>query len=212
VSVPGDTLKDLVFAPADPAADAEHRHFALLLEAIQRRRELQLDYRKPRPGAALETRLVHPLHLAYLEHRWVLVAYDAVRRVPRNFLLARIRAAKFTSRIFEPPAKFDLQRYLGNSLGRFSGETDHEVRVVFDAEVAPYLRERPWHASQQIAERPDGGIEATFRLNHLNDIERRILACGAHAQVLAPAELRERLGRTAAAMAASYAPGATRKS
>lgn len=205
VSVPGDTLGALVFAPADPAADAEHRYFALLLEAIQRRRELQLEYRKPRRDAAVETRRVQPLHLAYLEHRWVLVAYDPMRAAPRNFLLTRILDAKFTTHLFEPPENFDLPRYLRDSFGRFSGSKTVHVRVLFDADVAPYLRERPWHASQTIVERDEGSIEASFEVNHLNDIERHILACGSHARVLAPPELRERVKRTAEAMTRLYA-------
>lgn len=205
VSVPGDTLQGLVFTPADAAAEAEHRYFAMLLEAIRRRRELQLEYQKPRNASASETRTVHPLHLAYLEHRWVLVAHDAVRDGPRNFLLARIRGAKFTSRLFEPPQGFDLQRYLNDSFGRFSGRGKEVVRVIFDAEVAPYLRERPWHASQQLVERDDGGVEASFQVSHLNDIERRVLACGAHAKVVAPKELRDRVKHTAGSMTALYA-------
>jgi hypothetical protein len=51
VSLPADALKDLLFAPDDPAADAEHRHFPPLLEAIRRGRELRLVYQKPKPDA-----------------------------------------------------------------------------------------------------------------------------------------------------------------
>ncbi|MDO8538834.1 MAG: transcriptional regulator [Opitutaceae bacterium] len=205
VSLPVDALSDLLFAPDDPAADAEHRHFALLLEAILRRRELRIVYQKPKAGAAAETRTIHPLHLAYLEHRWMLVAHDPSRRGIRNFVLARIGDAQPTAARFERPANFDRERYLRGSLGRFVGDTDYEVRITVDAEVAPYLRERPWHPSQKITERPNGSIEVSLRLNHLNDIERRVLACGAHAEVLAPAELRERLRRAAAALHARYA-------
>jgi predicted DNA-binding transcriptional regulator YafY len=206
VSVPGETLQQVLFAPDDPSAEAEHRHFAVLLEAIHRRRELRLEYRKPKTNAATETRTVHPLHLAYLEHRWMLVAHDARRDAPRNFLLARIRDVAPTGSRFEPPSGFDLATYLRGSLGRFSGAGEHEVRIALDAVAAPYVRERPWHASQKIVERPDGGIELTLRLNNLIDIERRVLACGAHAEVLAPAELRETLRAAAASMLARYTP------
>jgi predicted DNA-binding transcriptional regulator YafY len=205
VSLPVDALKDLLFTSDDPTADAEHRHFATLLEAIHRRRELRLEYQKPKAHAAAEARTVHPLHLAYLEHRWMLVAHDVARNAPRNFLLARIRDAKATGPRFEPPAGFDAKIYLRGSLGRFTGETEHEVRIVLDAVAAPYVRERPWHPSQKITERPDGTIEATFRLNNLIDIERRLLACGAHAEVLAPPELRETIRAAAVAMCARYA-------
>jgi len=205
VSLPVDALQGLLFAVDDPAADAEHRHFATLLEAIHRRREVRITYRKPKANAAVETRTLHPLHLAYLEHRWMLVAHDVSRSAPRNFVLARIRDVQSTGGQFKPPATFDRETYLAGSLGRFVGDTVHDVRLTLDAEVAPYVRERAWHSSQKITERPDGSIEVSYRLNHLNDIERRILACGAHAEVLAPAELRERLRLTAAALHARYA-------
>lgn len=207
VSLPVDSLPGLLFAPEDPAGEAEHRYFALLLEAILRRRELRLAYRKPRAGAAAnaEPRLVRPLHLALLDHRWMLVAHDVARGAIRNFLLARIEAAEPTGARFAPPVDFDRDAYLRGSLGRFTGEKEHTVRIAFDATAAPYVRERPWHPTQRLVEREQGGVEATLRLNNLVDIERRVLACGPHAEVLAPAELREAIRAAAGAMAARYA-------
>lgn len=205
VSLPVDALKDLLFAQDDPAADAEHRHFALLLEAIHRRRELRITYQKPKANTDAETRTIHPLHLAYLDHRWMLIAHDVSRGARRNFVLARIRDGQPTGARFEPPANFDREKYLRGSLGRFTGDTEHDVRITIDAEAAPYLRERPWHPSQEITERPDGAIEVSFRLNHLHDIERRVLACGIHAEALAPPELRERIRNSATLLATRYA-------
>lgn len=204
VSLPVSDLEALLFAPEDPSAAAEHRHFATLLEAIHRRRELRLVYQKPRRGTPAEIRHVQPLHLACLEHRWMLVAFDVDRQAPRNFLLARIRDVETTGKLFTPPERFDLARYLAGSLGRFSSTNEYLVRVVFDAVAAPYLRERPWHPSQRLLERADGGVEAAFRLNHLVDVERRVLACGAHAEVLAPPELRTAIHTAAAAMLARH--------
>jgi predicted DNA-binding transcriptional regulator YafY len=134
----------------------------------------------------------------------MLVAHDRTRNALRNFLLARIQSAEPTGARFDPPSSFDAKQYFGGSLGRFAGETEYDVRVRLDATAAPYVRERPWHASQIVTECSGGEIEVTLRLNNLIDIERRILACGAHAEVLAPVELRERLRQAAIAMAARY--------
>ncbi len=204
VSLPVSEVNRLVFQPDDtPGADEELRYFATTLEAIRRQRVLRLRYRKP--GARSdETRSVHPLHLAHLDHRWVLVAHDPARAAPRNFLLQRIRHATATAAIFDPPAGFDLQAYLRGSLGRFTGDRDIEVRLVFSAALAPYLRERPWHSSQTLRDRPDGHVEATLRLNNLIDIQRRILACGRHVEVLAPAELRATIRAEAEALATRH--------
>ncbi len=204
VSLPVDALKDLLFAPNDPAADAEHRYFAALLEAIHRGREMRLVYQKPKANSAPETRIVQPLHLAYLDYRWMLVAHDLSRNARRNFLLARIQELRATGGGFTPPSRKELARSLEGALGRFVGEKEHEVRLLVDREIAPYFRERPWHSSQQILERADGSIAVSFRLNHLTDVERRILSCGGHIEVLAPSELRRRIRAAATAMLARY--------
>jgi proteasome accessory factor B len=206
VSLPVSAIDQLV-SPSDtgPAIDAEHRHFATALEAIRRHRVLRIVYQKPRAGSPPETRLIHPLHLACLDHRWVLIAHDPARRARRNFLLGRIREACATTATFAAPEDFDLKSYLRGSLGRFTGEGETEVRLAFDAALAPYLRERPWHASQTITDRPDGSIEATLRLNNLTDVRRHILACGRHVEILAPIDLRATIHAEAAALAARHA-------
>lgn len=205
ISVPVTEISQLVFHPETTGpGDREHRHFAMILESIRRRRVLRLVYQKPRPGSAPEKRLVHPLHLACLDHRWVLVAHDPARGSPRNFLLGRIRQAEATREIFAPPANFDLSAYLRGSVGRFTGDADIAVRLRFDATVAPYVRESPWHASQTLVERADGSVEIALRLNNLTDISRRILACGRHVEVLAPEELRAAIHDEALAMVARH--------
>ncbi|MFO1451177.1 MAG: transcriptional regulator [Opitutaceae bacterium] len=202
VSLPVSEISSLISpAPGDGSLDAEVRHFPTALEAIQRRRVLRIVYQKPKRTATPETRHVHPLHLACLDHRWVLIAHDPGRSALRNFLLGRIQAATATAASFEAPASFDVQAYLRGSLGRFTGHDDIPVRVLFDAELGPYLRERPWHPSQTLQERTDGRIEATYRLNHLTDLTRRLLACGSKVEALAPDQLRQTLYDEATALA-----------
>jgi len=205
VSLRADALHGVLSAPHDPATEAEHRHFALLFTACVSRREVRLDYQKLEPGSAPVARVVQPLLLACVPDGCLLVAHDAARRGLRNFDLARITAVVLTEETFVPPANFDRDRVLAGSLGRFIGEAAHEVRLRFDAGYAPYVRERPWHASQTLTERADGSVEATYRVSHLKEIEHRVLACGGRAEVIAPPELRTNLHAAAAALLARHA-------
>ncbi len=190
----------------DAALDApEHRHFTDLLEHILARRELVVLYQKP-SAARPERRMLRPLHLAYLDHRWMLIAEDTGRKAWRNFVLPRIHAMEPTARTFTPPPAEKIKKYLAGSLGRFTGDREFVVRLRFTATAAHYIKERPWHASQQITPLPDGGAEATFTLNNLIDIRRRVLAGGGHVEVLAPPELRAALAAEVAALARLYAP------
>lgn len=205
VSLPADSLRAALYEPdrSDPAADAEHRHFARLLDLIIARREVEILYQKP-TASRPERRRIRPLHLAYLDHRWMLVAEDPTRLAWRNFLLARIQIIGPAGERFAAPSREKIRAYLAGSLGRFTGEQLHDVRLHFAAPLASYLREKPWHASQVLHELPDGSVEATLRLNNLIDVQRRVLACGSQVEVLAPPELRARVAAEHRAAAARY--------
>lgn len=195
---------DSLLSSASTIRDEEVRHFLPLLEAIHERRVLQLAYKKP--GAARpEARLVHPLHLAELDGCWALVAHDPRRAGVRKFLLHRIHRSDATGGSFEPPAGFDVAAYLAGSLGRFTGERVHEISVALDAHAAFYARERPWHRSQQLTDRPDGSAVLTLRLNNLTDIHAAVLRWGEHAEVLAPAELRDQVRNSLRSACERYA-------
>ena len=205
VSVPADTISDLVSQPDEAgAADATRRWFALLLEAIHHRKTLQLAYRKPKTGAAAEERRVDPLHLAYLDHEWTLIAHDHLRSAPRKFLLTRIEALHHTGRGFLPPQNFEIHTYLAGGFGRYVGGPLQDVRLRFDAYAAPFIRERRWHPSQTIQDTSDGGIEVGLRVSHLLDVQRWVLSWGSHAEALAPVELRDAVTREITVMAACY--------
>ncbi|RRJ94726.1 WYL domain-containing protein [Opitutaceae bacterium TAV4] len=210
ISLDPAELNRLVYEPdsnpeIDAATDAEQRHLVCLLDAIHNHRELRITYKKPRARRPVP-RLIHPLHLAILEHRWLLVAHDMQRRALRNFLLSRIEKITTTGATFTPPPDFDAHAHLTGNMGLFTGERANAVRIQFDATAAPYIRERPWHASQTIRDltSPRGAIEVTLHLNNLIDVRRRILGWGRHARALSPAALVRSIKTEAAALAVNH--------
>jgi proteasome accessory factor B len=66
------------------------------------------------------------------------------------------------------------------------------------------VREREWHESQELHDRPDGGLDLTLQLGALAEIEAWVLSWGADAEVLQPPEFRARLRATAARLLARY--------
>lgn len=204
VSVPADLMRDCLFTPeSELGTEPGSRWFAPLLECILQRRVLKLRYRKP-SAAKPETRTVHPLHLACLDHRWMLIAHDEQKSGWRSFLLDRIHGLDPAEKHFTPPPRGAIRDHLKGSLGRFAGSKEVEVLLHFSAVAAPYVRERPWHFTQQCEERPDGSILVRLRLNNLVDVQRRILANGRHVEVLEPSELREEVAAEAALVSKKY--------
>lgn len=143
ISLPADTMRACLFTP-DISVGMENgsRWFATLLECILYRREIKLRYRKP-SSARPETRVIRPLHLACLDHRWMLIAHDAEKDAWRSFLLDRIHGLEPNGKHFMPPNREAIRDQLKGCLGRFTGEKEIDVRLGFTAIAAPYVRERP---------------------------------------------------------------------
>ena len=159
-----------------------------LAKAVQKRRQLQITYRKP-AARQPEERVIDPLHLANVNGDWYLFAYDHLRKDVRTFVPARIQSAEPTGKTFTPPAKFALEKQLRDSFGIHSRDGDYEVVLRFTELVADYIREKRWHPSQDLVELPNGAVELRLRLGSLQEVERWVLGWGGAASVIAPPEL-----------------------
>jgi predicted DNA-binding transcriptional regulator YafY len=193
-------------ALSKPGLDDEQglEYFFPLLEAILERKELRIDYVKHGATTA-EPRTAYPLHLTELRDRWVLLAHDLRRGKIRQFVLSRIEGFTTTGSTFEPPSDFNAREYLAGCLGAFAGTEEHEVRLALDAHAAFYAREKPWHASQRLADLPDGRVELKLRISHLADAKNAALQWGDHVEVLSPPELRADVRAALAKALAQYA-------
>jgi proteasome accessory factor B len=166
--------------------------FDRLSQALRESREVEFDYAKP-GACAVEARRVQPYHLSNRDNFWYLVAHDTGRNELRHFAVARMRKLKVTEISFVCPADFDPERHFANSFGAFVGKGDYRVVVRFSPAVAERVKERMWHRSQTEKERTDGSLELTLRVDNLDEVERWVLGWGAEVDVIAPAELIDRV-------------------
>lgn len=204
----------LTVAPDELAAALSFRHtgdaitdlkiFQQVTDAVLQSRELTFRYHKLQ-AARPEVRQVQPYHLACVDHLWYLFAHDLDRKAIRTFALSRITEVVGIGDPFAKPDDFSLADRLLQSFGVFKGEGDYRVRLEFDAFAARLIRERKWHASQELKDRPDGSIELRLGLDSLEEIERWVLSWGSHARVLAPPQLKARVKAALEDMQASYA-------
>lgn len=164
------------------------RLFDQLARATARRRQLRLQYRKPGQSRA-ESRVVDPYHLANIDGEWFLFGYCHLRRDIRTFVPARIEALEETGRQFVRSKQFSLERILRDSFGVHSGRGEYDVVLRFNERVADYIREKRWHASQQLIELPDGAVELRLKLSSLVEIQRWVLGWAGNVTVLQPPEL-----------------------
>jgi len=192
--------------------------FNALSGAVQKQEEVHFEYRKPgsvaqraeanwdkkRAEPLSSVRRLRPYHLANRENLWYLIGYDLDRQALRTFALPRISKVKRTGQFFERPADFSPEQFFANALGVLGGAGNWRVCIRFSATVAERVREREWHDSQETRSLPDGALELSLRLGALEEVEQWVLSWGAHAEVLAPPELRAKMQVSAKKLVAIY--------
>ena len=110
----------------------------------------------------------------------------------RTFALDRIKALSLTEERFEPSER--EEEAFAHSLGVHEGPPER-IEIAFAPKIARYVRERVWHASQEVRDEADGRVVLT--LNVSNDFALRswILGFGALARVLSPPPLVEQIAQ-----------------
>ena len=183
--------------------EPDEERFQIAARAVRQHRPLKFQYRKP-AKTAVERRSLHPYTLVCASQRWYVVGWDPWRKAMRSFALSRMRALEIAEGTFERPADFRFEEHFKGSFGIFKGAEDFEVVIALDRWAADMMRGRRWHDSQRVDELPRGEMRITFRLDNLEEIEPWVLSWGAHATVLKPKALADRVLATARAMQEQY--------
>lgn len=71
--------------------------------------------------------------------------------------------------------------------------TPEKIVIEFDPRVAPFVREREWHRSQEIRDRKDGGLILTLHVCDDHALHAWILGFGPDARVVSPSSLVEEI-------------------
>jgi predicted DNA-binding transcriptional regulator YafY len=174
-----------------------------LVEAIVARRRCLVEYQAPwRDG---------PRKFPYDPYRIRAVqgGVYAVGRVPAYpkdiapLAIERIRALEVTDETFGVDPAFDPKRYEMEAFG-VTWEKPMTVVVRFNADQAPFVREREWHPTQRLRDLLDGRVELTFRAGGMFEIMRWVLGWGNAAEVVRPPTLRRGIASILHSAAATY--------
>ena len=117
-----------------------------------------------------------------------LIAFVPAYAEVRTFAVERISKVSVQEKVFEPIAELDTDPFK-NSLGVHRGGPTCKVRLRFHPQIAPLVKERTWHASQQFNDRTDGSTVMTLDVTDDYALRNWILGFGRFVKVLAPAQL-----------------------
>jgi predicted DNA-binding transcriptional regulator YafY len=162
-----------------------------IADAVWRGCRVRMRYRE---GPRTVQRTIDPLGLVLKGGAWYLVARRSVGM--RVYRVSRVAAARTLDESFERPAEFELVSFWEEWSRNFEqGRPRVEVTLRVSEGVRRFLGD-----DQRVE--PGGRVVVGFE--NLGAAYRELLRFGADAEVLEPAELRERVAATAAATAALY--------
>jgi predicted DNA-binding transcriptional regulator YafY len=156
-----------------------------LLEATLHFRVATMRYHSVSSGRVKDYEL-HPYRLAFAQGGLYLLAYVPEYNDVRTFAVDRIRSVSLEKQTFTPRQNIGDDVF-ANSLGVHMGGKAAPIEIEFDQRVAPYVRARVWHASQQLRDHADGRLTLTMQVSHDWALRSWILSWGPFARVVSPA-------------------------
>ena len=173
--------------------------YQAVLQSLARRQRVRIYY-----GSLYEQRRIRttlsPYRLLFNRHTWYVVGHSSMHRAVRTFNLRRIESIETLAEPYKIPARFSLDRMLGNAWNLIREDQRHTVRLRFHPQVATNVSEVRWHKTQKTELRPDGSVDFTVEVDGLEEIYWWVLGYGDRVEILEPPALRERVYETAKRM------------
>ncbi len=183
--------------PVQPA------HFEVISSALLAGRRLRVVHYNRRRDEETE-REISPQRLVYYRDNWYLDAWCHLRGGVRSFSMEAIRRAVPQERKSRRVADKTLDGILAAGYGIFGGSRTHTAQLRFTPERARWVSSETWHPQQKGRLEADGSYLLEFPYSDDRELSMDILRQGAEVEVVAPASLRERVARQAAAVMKRY--------
>jgi len=173
-----DRLPSVLVAKAGPrAAGSESSPDVVgrLLEATLHFRVTTMRYHSV-SSARVKDYVVHPYRLAFANGGLYLLAYVPEYKDVRTFAVDRVASVSLEKQTFTPKERIGTEVF-ANSLGVNTGEP-RRVEIEFEPRVAPYVRARVWHPSQQVRDDSSGRVVLSLDVCHDWALRNWILGWG----------------------------------
>ena len=175
-----------------------------VVDALQRRRGLQLRYRDF-VGARKSMR-IEPLSLAVYDHQLYVIGRP--RGGPTHaYRFSRIETAEAVGGTFPYPDKdsYDPERVFADSFGIIVDDKYpiEQIEMSLAPRWASFVRSHRWHRSQESFVR-SGRVHVRLRVRICPELVSWILGFGPEARVIGPPRLKRQIGRLAQRMARTH--------
>lgn len=156
------------------------------------RRQLRLTHYNRESGQTLK-RTVSPQQLVHYRDNWYLDTWCHLRQAFRSFAVDAIQACEVLD---EPATELEpdaLTQATKGSYGIFSGTGVHRAQLRFSAQRARWVSQEIWHPEQTGSWQADGTYLLELPYGDDRELLGDILRHGPDCEVLAPANLRQKV-------------------
>jgi proteasome accessory factor B len=189
-----DKLPTILVVKSEPktrrATGAQPEYVSKLVEATLTHRRVKMTYHSFSSGRVKEY-LVEPYRLAYGQGALYLFAFVPEYVQMRTFAVERIKKLSLQEEHFNPIEMLPEGPF-AHSIGIHTGKPE-AVEIEFAPNVAPYIAEREWHASQRIRDGAGGSVILSLKVCLDWALQSWVLSFGPFARVLKPAAFAERI-------------------
>lgn len=176
-----------------------------IVQAVADKRLCRVTYQAPRAKPEPHTFDILPLKLFVYQAAPYLMCHIRKHDTLASLNLQRLRSLQVLTETAEPPASFDPHLLEHAAFGVWSGGSPTDYTLRFDAEIAPYIRERLWHPTQKLRPLDSDGVELTFTCSASVEVEAWVASWRHHVVVVQPTSLRQSFHDLGLSWAQQYA-------
>ncbi len=170
----------------------EPKHFQVIAGALLEGRRLELTYWN-RERREQTQRTISPQKLVHYRENWILDAWCHLRQGLRSFALEAIERVRVLDQHATEISLQELDEHFRAGYGIFAGPAKHRARLKFTAERAQWVSKETWHHDQTSSVEPDGSYVLEIPYSNDHELVMDLLRHSPEVEVLAPAELRQKL-------------------
>lgn len=165
------------------------KNFQIVAAALLGRNRLEITYYgRGRDESSL--REVSPQLLIHYRGNWYLAAWCHLRKGMRSFAMDAIQQATVLSKPTKGVAKRELDGFVGQGYGIYSGAPVRWARLRFSAERARWVSRELWHPLQRSSQDDTGRLVLELPFTDMRELSMDVLRHGRHVEVMEPPELR----------------------
>lgn len=166
--------------------------FQTITAALTENKRIQIEFWS-RENNQTTNRTVSPLQLVRYKDNWKIDAWCHQKNALRTFSLEAINQVQLIEKSIKEISPQKIKSHFESSYGIFAGKANKQAVIQFTPYIARWVQYENWHPQQQSQWDKNGNYLLTLPYNQDQELIQDILKFGAHAKVLQPIELKEKI-------------------